>query len=309
MPIDADAQAFVERIGGGPPMHELGVDVIRALSTEMRTAAGPDVETVEDRTIPSVDGDVSVRVYTPDGAGPFPVLVVMHGGGFVMGSLDSIDGHARKFCYHGGCMVVSVDYRLAPEAKFPVPLEDCYAAVKWVADNADELNADPARIAVAGESSGANLAAGTALVARDRGGPDLVGQVLVVPLLDRSFDAASWKENADYPPPQATMDWFWQQYLSSEEDASNPYAQPLVAEDLSGLPRTLIITAECDPMRDNGEAYAKRLAEAGVDVQAERFDGMIHMFYLLAGILPKGDQAVAMVCSTLKDMFDTSSPA
>lgn len=306
MPIDADAEAFVERISGGPPIHELGVEVARALSTEMRTAAGPDVEEVEDRTIPSVDGEVTIRIYTPDGVGPFPVLVLSHGGGWIMGSLESIDGHARKFCYHAECVVVSVDYRLAPETKFPLPLEDCYAAVKWVAEHADEIGADPNRIAIAGESSGANLAAGTALLARDRGGPDLVGQVLVVPLLSRNFDGGSWQENADYPPPRDTMEWFWQQYLSSEDDAASPYAQPLAAEDLTGLPRTLIVTAECDPMRDDGERYAKRLAEAGVEVEAERFDGMIHMFYLLAGILPKGDQAVAMVTAAIKNMFATT---
>ena len=309
MPLDADAQAFMDRIGDGPAFHELGVDVARALSTEMRTMAGPDVYEVEDRNLSSSDGDVKVRIYTPDGDGPFPVLVLIHGGGFTIGSTDSIDGHARRFCYHVECVVVSVDYQLSPEAKFPVALEECYTAAKWVAEHADEIDADGSRIVVCGESTGGNLAAATALLARDRGGPDLVGQVLIVPFLDQTFESASWEENAAYPPPRETMEWFLGNYLNSADEANNPYASPLRAEDLSGLPRTLVITAEGDPMRDDGETYADRLAAAGVEVELERFGGMVHLFYLLAGILPKGDQAAKKVQAFLHEMFENGKGA
>ena len=302
MPLNADSQALVDRMRSGPPIHELGVEAARQISAHTKSAPGPEVGSVEDRNIPSVDGEVAVRVYTPVGEGPFPALVVIHGGGFVMGSANTLDGHARRHCDRL-CVVVSVDYRLAPEAKFPLPLEDCYAAVKWVAEQAEELGVDATRIAIAGESTGGNLAAATALLARDRSGPNLVGQVLVVPLLDRNYETASWKDYSQYPPFPETMEWFWEQYLHPDDDATSPYVVPLRSDDLTGLPPTLVITAEADPLRDDGERYAERLAEAGVDVQSTRYDGVAHMFYLMAGILQRGDEAFDLAQATLEAMF------
>jgi len=303
MPLNADSQALVDRMRSSPPIHELGVEAARQISAHTKSAPGPEVGSVEDRNIPSVDGEVAIRVYTPVGEGPFPALVVIHGGGFVMGSVNTLDGHARRHCDRLGCVVVSVDYRLAPEAKFPLPLEDCYAAVKWVAEQAEELGVDATRIAIAGESTGGNLAAATALLARDRSGPNLVGQVLVVPLLDRNYETASWKDYSQYPPFPETMEWFWEQYLHPDDDATSPYVVPLRSDDLTGLPPTLVITAEADPLRDDGERYAERLAEAGVDVQSTRYDGVAHMFYLMAGILQRGDEAFDLAQATLEAMF------
>lgn len=307
MPLNPDSQALVERIRSSPPIHEVGVEAARQISAHTQSAPGPEVGSVEDRMIPSVDGEVAVRLYTPEGDGPFPALVVIHGGGFVMGSVSTLDGHARRHCDRLGCVVVSVDYRLAPEAKFPLPLEDCYAAVEWVAREANELDVDASRIAIAGESTGGNLAAATALLARDRGGPNLIGQVLVVPLLDRDYETGSWKDYREYPPFPETMEWFWEQYLHPDDDPTNGYVVPLRSDDLTGLPPTLIITAEADPLRDDGERYAERLAGAGVKVQSTRYDGVAHMFYLMAGILERGDEAFDQVQAALEEMF--SQPA
>jgi acetyl esterase len=235
------------------------------------------VSGVEDRRIPGPDGRVPIRVYTPEGRGSLPVLVYFHGGAFTLGSIDAEDAVCRRLANGAGCIVVSVEYRLAPEHKFPAGVEDSYAATKWVADHAHDLHGDPARIAVGGSSAGGNLAAVVALMSRDRGGPPLVHQLLLYPVTNYAFDTRShWECGKGYMLTTDMMMWNWDLYLRNEADGRNPYASPLQADDLSGLPPALVITAEYDPLRDEGEAYALRMRQAGVSASCKRFDGILH---------------------------------
>jgi acetyl esterase len=249
-----------------------------------------------------------VRVYTPEGDGPFPILAWYHGGGWVIGNLESADGTARNLCVGGQCVVVSVDYRLAPETKFPGPAEDCWAATTWAVNNASSINGDPSRLAVGGDSAGGNLAAAMSLMAADRGGPDIALQVLVYPVTDVNFNTVSYGENAEGTSlTKTTMQWYRDHYLSGKEDAANPYAAPLQAKSLAGQPPALVITAEFDPLRDEGEAYAKRLQEAGVAATATRYDGMIHGFFGMGAVVDKGQQAVDEASAALRKAFARSS--
>ena len=255
--------------------------------------------------IPGPAGDLPVRIYTPNGKGPFPLMVFFHGSGFVVCNLDTHDGTARNLCSAGGCVVVSVDYRLAPEAKFPAGPDDCYAATKWSAEHARELNADPSRIVIAGDSAGGNLVAVVALMARDQGGPALRGQLMIYPVTDyHSPGHPSYVENAEgYGLSAAGMRWFWNHYLTSPSEADNPYVSPLRAKNLRGLPPALIITAEYDVLRDEGERYGQRLAEAGVPTKVTRYDGMHHGFFQMYGIVEKAKAALEESAAWLKARF------
>ena len=201
-------------------------------------------------------------------------------------------------------MVLSVDYRLAPETKFPGAADDSYAATVWAAQHATRLNGDASKIAVGGDSAGGNLAAAVALMARDRGGLSLAFQLLVYPVTARDFDRSSYRQNAEgYGLTLDAMRWYWDHYLQHPEDASNPYAAPLVAENLKSLPPALVITAECDPLRDEGEAFAKRLQAAGVPTTYSLYDGMIHGFFGMTAVLDQGKQAMAEACAALQQAF------
>ena len=271
-------------------------------------AGSEEVARVENRALPGPAGEIPVRIYTPaGGAAPRPGLAYFHGGGFVIGSLDTHDGTCRQLANAAECVVVSVDYRLAPEHPFPAALEDCYAATRWIAERAGALGVDPARIAVAGDSAGGNLCAVVALLARERGGPALVHQLLLYPVTDYAFDTPSYAENADgYLLTRAMMAWFWNHYLETEADGANPLASPLRAASLAGLPRAHVITAEFDPLCDEGEAYAARLVEAGVPTVATRYDGMIHGFFSMAGVLDAGKRALAEVAGELRKAFGST---
>jgi acetyl esterase len=230
--------------------------------------------------------------------------VWFHGGGWVVGDLETADPTARHLTAGATCVVISVDYRLAPETKFPGAADDCYAATVWAAQQAPRLNGDPSKIAVGGDSAGGNLAAAVALMARERGGLSLAFQLLVYPVTARDFDMPSYRQNAEgYGLTLDAMRWYWDHYLQHPDDASNPYAAPLVAENLKGLPPALVITAECDPLRDEGEAFAKRLQAAGVPTTYSRYNGMIHGFFGMAAVLDKGKQAVAEACAALQHAF------
>ncbi len=306
MPLDPQARRFLEETLSLnlPPVTQLTPHQARQNARLRPSSPGPEVARVENGTLPGPAGQVPVRIYTPSGSPPFPVLVWFHGGGWVVGDLDTTDGTARHLCAGAGCLVVSVDYRLAPEAKFPAPAEDCYAATGWVAHHGQELGADAARIAVGGDSAGGNLAAAVCLMARDRGGPALVFQLLVYPVTDRNFDTPSYKDNATgYGLTREAMMWYWDKYLARESDARNPYAAPLRARDLSGLPPALIITAEYDPLRDEGEEYGRRLQAAGVPTTVTRYEGMIHGFFGRSAVMDKGREAVAQACSMLRAAF------
>ena len=253
-----------------------------------------------DRTVPGTDGAVPVRIYMPVDHGRFPVIFFIHGGGWVFGSVEVYDDLCRSLCHRTGALVVSVDYRLAPEHKFPAPLEDCYAALKWTSQHAGELGGN-GRLSIAGDSSGGNLAAAVALEARDRKGPHIAYQVLIYPVTNYSFETLSYFENANgLGLSRSDMIWFWKQYLGKPADGDNPYASPLRARDLSGLPPALVLTAQYDPLRDDGEAYAARLNQAGVPVRCTRYLEMNHGFITGGAKYPQANRAVQQIADSLR---------
>lgn len=260
---------------------------------------------VENLNIPGAGGGIPIRVYTPNGKGPFPVLLYFHGGGWVICNLDTHDALCRSLANGASCLVVSVDYRLAPEHKFPAAIEDAYAATHWVAGNAHGINGDPGRIAVGGDSAGGNLAAVVSLMARDKGGPALVYQLLVYPATNlSSLDTDSYREHGEgYILTRESMEYYRGHYIEREEDVRNPYASPLLAEDLGDLPPALVITAEFDVLTDEAEAYGKRLKEAGVPVRYFCYDGMIHPFFSLAGAVDRARDAMDEATAALRSAF------
>lgn len=290
------AVLLMARLTGGKPLHELPVAEARqatALRIPKSRSAAP-VAGIVNRAIPGPAGDIPIRIYTPEGAGTFPLLVYFHGGGFVVGSIDGADVICRALCGGAGCIVVSVGYRLAPEHKFPAAPDDCLAATRWAADHTAELSADPARLVAAGDSAGGNLAAVTALRLRDEGGPPLCGQLLIYPVADyHTPPTPSYLSNADgYLLTRDMMIWFWGHYLNHAGEADDPHAAPLRAPDLRGLPPALVITAEFDPLRDEGERYAERLQAAGVPAVLLRYDGMVHGFLLFADLFDESRRAI-----------------
>ena len=300
MPLHPLAQAFLELpfIKAMKPLHTLSVEEARKEFTEQGKfmPPGEPVAQVEDLTIPGPDADIPVRIYTPGGAGPFPIFVYFHGGGWVLGDLDAQDAECRALTNAAVCVVISVNYRHGPEHKFPAAAEDAYRATKWVGDHASRVNGDAARLAVGGVSSGGNLAAVVALMARDRGSPPIKYQVLIVPITNHAFDTKSYQENGEgYVLTRQVMQWFWAHYLRTPADGANPYASPLRATDLRGLPPAFVTTAEYDPLRDEGQAYAERLREAGAVVSYRCYEGMLHMFH--------GPQALHDMADKLRSAF------
>jgi len=290
----------------GPKLHELDPVAARAFFDEMQLpAAEVPLAVVEDRVVAGPAGEIPVRVYKPEPEQPLPTLVYFHGGGWVIGSLDSHDGTCRELARKVGCAVVSVDYRLAPEHRYPAAAEDCYAATCWVAERGAELGVDPTRLAIGGDSAGGNLAAVVAQMVRDRGGPALAFQLLIYPVTDSDFSRASYQENAvGYLLEAEAMRWFWDHYVPDAAQRREPYCAPLQATDLSGLPPALVLTAELDPLRDEGEAYGRRLAEAGVPVTVTRYDGMIHGFFGMGMLVEGARQAVAQASEALRLAFE-----
>ena len=304
MPVHPQAQAMIDRTLALnlPPASQMTVRQLRDNARE-RSAALPreDVAAVRDYRVPSVNGDVLVRVFTPRAAAPLPALVYFHGGGWVTGDVETHEGICRTLANAAGCVVASVDYRCAPEFQFPTAADDAYAATCWVATEAAALGVDAGRIAVCGDSAGGNLAAVVALMARDRGGPRLTFQALVYPVTDYDFDNVSYRENADgYLLTRDSMRWYWDQYVPGAADRNNPYAAPMRAASLAGLPPALVITAEYDPLRDEGEAYANKLAAAGVPVSHTRYPGMIHAFFRFTNSIDAARAAVAEVVAALQ---------
>jgi acetyl esterase len=311
MPVDPQIQALLDKGTGVPATHTLSVPVARA-QYEARVAimAPPaPVATVAERTIQGPGGDLKLRIYHPPGQGPFPVLAFFHGSGFVLCSLDTHDGMCRNLCAGAECIVVSVDYRLAPEHKFPAGLNDCVFATHWIAEHARELNGDANRLALGGDSAGGNLAAAAALRIRDEGGPALCGQLLIYPVTDyHTPGTPSYHENAEgYGLTRDTMRWFWDHYLGDPADAAHPYASPLRARDFSGLPTALVVTAEYDPLRDEGEYYAEKLRSAGTSCVVSRWHGMNHGFFFWVGLVAKAGEAMAESCAWLRGIFHTEA--
>ena len=308
MPLDPQAQRVIDGMAALnlKPVEESTPAEARE-SIRTRTAAlgpFPDVAAVVDHRVPVSGGEITVRAYSPDGPGPHPALVYYHGGGWVIGDLYTHDGLCRSITNAARCAVLSVDYRLAPESKYPVAVEDSYAALLWIVANAERLGIDRRRMAVGGDSAGGNLATVMALMARDRTGPRLALQVLIYPVTDHDLDTRSYRENATgYILTREAMRWFWNHYLDREAQAREPYASPLRAPSLAGLPPALVITAEYDPLCDEGEAYAARLRDAGVPVTLTRYPGMFHGFVRLTNVLDKARTALDEIASSVQKAF------
>jgi acetyl esterase len=287
---------------GGPALETLPVAEARRISAEALKPAEGDPEpvgTIQDLRVPGPAGEIPIRIYTPQGTGPFPGLVYFHGGGWVLCDLDTHNVVCRAIARRASAVVVAVDYRLAPEHKFPAAVEDASAATRWVSENAARLNVDPRRIAVGGDSAGGNLAAAVALRT-----PGLSLQVLVYPVTDlSSFDKDSYREFAEgYHLTRSEMEWFRREYLATPGQALDPDASPLLVPDLSGAPPALVITAECDVLRDEGEAYAERLRQAGVPVTLTRYPGMIHPFFSMPGAIRDAIKALDQVAGAVRAM-------
>ena len=305
--LNPKVRSFLELAAalGGPEIWTLSpAEARQQARASFRPFAGEpeQVASVENLRIPGPGGEIPVRVYTPDASAPRPAMVYFHGGGWVLCDLDTHDVICRGIAHRAGAVVVSVDYRLAPEHKFPAAVDDCYAALVWVQANAARLGIDPARIAVGGDSAGGNLAAVVSLKSRDERGPSIAAQVMVYPVTDLStMETGSYSEFAtDHQLTKSAMEWFRGHYLSTLEDRRHPFASPLLASDLAGLPPALVITAECDPLRDEGEAYAARLKDAGVRVTLTQYDGMIHPFFALGGVVPQALDALQQVADAVK---------
>lgn len=301
MPLDPQAKTIIDLIdstGAFALTPETPPEQLRQLFGAMAAPESIAVAEVEDRTIPGPGGEIPVRIYTPAGDRPAPGLVYYHGGGWVIGGLDTHDGACRAFADATGAVVVSVDYRLAPEHPFPAPLDDATAALEWVHAHAAELAVDADRIAVAGDSAGGNLAAVVSQVARDQGGPPICFQLLIYPVTDHEFESGSMHDNAEgYFLTRDAMRWFYSHYLTDDSQGSDPLVSPMRAESLAGLPPAFVLTAEYDPLRDQGIAYAEALAAAGTPCEGRTYGGMFHGFLSMVDYIDAGkvafDDAVA----------------
>nr|AIT69706.1 lipase/esterase AS-Trib6 [uncultured bacterium] len=306
MPITAESQVVLNVLAqqGVKALDELPAAEGRAYFNAVFKTKPEDQEAcarIEELTIPVASGDIPARLYAPPATGKLPVLVHYHGGGWVYMNLDTHDAYCRLLANRTGCAVIAVEYRKAPEYPFPIPLEDCYAALRWTVSNADKLGLDATRLGVIGDSAGGNLAAAVAIMARDQHGPAIKAQVLTYPAVDATMSQPSVTENAAAPllgRPQ--MDWFWKHYNKHGGNAQDPRLSPLYASDLSRLPPAFISTAEFDPLRDEGEAYANKLRAAGVAVDYRRYDGVFHGFMLMAKIIPEGAQLIAAQAAFIK---------
>jgi acetyl esterase len=305
MAVSHEIRALLDRqaASGRPPLERQSVTQARAFHLQDAAALnGPPapVAAVADRLVPGPAGELPVRVYTPEGEAPFPILVWFHGGGWVVGTIDTYDPLCRALAASVPAVVVSVGYRLAPEHRWPAAVEDAYAATRWASGHAAELGGVQHRLAVAGDSAGGNLAAVVAVGARDRGGPPVAFQLLVYPVLDAAADTASWGEFADgYFLTAAGMRWYWDHYLGGA-DGRAPDASPLRAAFFGGLPPALVIGAEHDILRDEGEAYAARLREAGIAATASRYPGMVHGFFRWRAVTGAADAALQEAAAALR---------
>jgi acetyl esterase len=301
MELDPQVAALLRRVNAQPPMHRTPIAELRARRPPPELPV-PAIGGARDVTCRTAAGSVPARLYAPPGAASSALVVFFHGGGFVFGSLDShYDVTCRALCAGAGCHVLSVDYRLAPEHPFPAAVLDADLALDWAAAEAAALGADPRRIVLAGGSAGGNLAAVAALRARDRGGPRACGQLLFYPVTDAPGPTPSYRDFAEgFYLTRADMDWFWRQYVPDPARGTDPAAAPLRAPDLAGLPPALVATAGHDPLRDEAEAYAARLRQAGVPVLLQRYPGMIHGF--LAFPLAARQTALDLAIAWLRDL-------
>jgi acetyl esterase len=315
MPLDPPVAAVLEMLANsGTPMSMIegtpqqAREGFRTMTVGVRDPATlAPVRSAEDGVIPGPAGDVPIRIYRPDVDGPTPTIVFFHGGGFVIGDIDTHDDHTRLICHDVEAVVVSVDYRLAPEDPFPAGFEDCLAATRWVAEHVAELGGDADRIAVAGDSAGGNLAAAVALATTRAGGPRLAAQLLIYPGVDFRDDETlhpSRVENGEgLFLTAADMEWFRNHYIADPAHVTHPHASVLLAPDLTGLPPAVVGTGEYDPLRDEGEAYAKAMEDAGVKVVLRRYDGLIHGFFGMGTWSPASATAAKDLCEELRALL------
>ncbi|WP_148680529.1 alpha/beta hydrolase [Halovivax ruber] len=304
--LDPELAAVVADIqaAGVPQWSALSVASARRIEDEVFSGgASPDLRTVRDLRIDGPGGDLSIRVYRPDRENP-PTLVFTHGGGWTLGTLDSSDNICRELASRAGALVLSVDYRLAPEHPFPAATDDAYAALQWAAAHAAELGGDPDRLGVVGTSAGGNLAAASAIRARDAGF-DLDGQFLLYPMTDRRFDRPSYDEHGDGPLlTEADVRWFWDQYLRSPVDEHNPFATVCRTPDLAGVAPATVVTAGHDVLRDEGAAYAERLADHGVAVDHDHYPSMTHGFLSLTDSVSRADEAMDALAEAIREWVE-----
>jgi len=308
MPVDPQIKVVLDMLATmeAPPFSEQTPAQVRESYAAMSAAelGQPEVGSVVDRSIPGPAGDVAVRVYRPAGDGPFGGLVFYHGGGWVIGDLDTHDPLCRQLCLQAGVVVVSVDYRLAPEHTYPAGTDDSWAALQWVASNAAELEVDPDRLAIGGDSAGGNISALMAIRARDEGGPALRLQLLIYPATDLTMEHPSIKENGvGYFLTEESMVWFTGHYIGADREHGDPtdaQLSPLRAESLAEVAPARVITAEFDPLRDEGDAYAARLADEGVEVEHDQNPGMIHGFFQMGALSPAASDAISRAADHLK---------
>jgi acetyl esterase len=315
---DPQMQAVLDQLAklGAKPLETLSpaearkqpspADAVMALLKSQGKSTAPEpVANVENKTFPGPAGAVPIRIYTPKGTGPFPVLLYIHGGGWVIADLDTYDASARALTNASGAVLVSTHYRQAPEHKFPGAHDDTWAAYEWVLKNARSFNGDPTKIALAGESAGGNMAAAITVMARDRKLQMPVHQVLVYPVTDHAFDTPSYQENANAKPlSKAAMQWFFGHYLKTPADGDNPRLAVVRTPNLKGLPPATVITAQIDPLRSEGEAFAKKLRAAGVKVHYQNFDGVTHEFFGMGAVVDKARLAVRVAGDQLKAAFN-----
>jgi acetyl esterase len=307
MPLDPAVKGLLDQMANpdAPTLSQMTPQQAREGFAALTPLQGEpeQVASVEDRRIPGPAGEIPVRIYRPSGATNLPVLVYFHGGGWVIMDIATHDGVCRALANAARCAVVSVDYRLAPEHKYPAAADDCFAATRWVAGNAKALGFDASRIAVGGDSAGGNLSAVVAQMARDKGGPELVFQLMHCPVTDLNYGTGSYRDNAEgYMLTRESMEWFWDHYLASPSQAAEPYASPMRGST-KGLPPALVQTAEFDPLRDEGAAYAAKLKESGVAVTYHNYDGLIHDSFLFMGVVPGGRQNIDEAATHLRKAF------
>lgn len=302
MPLDPTVEAMLQQMAdaGGPAMTEMSLSEAREMYRTMLAAMPkPEITAVEERTA----GKIPVRIYKVSDQGDQPVVVYFHGGGWVIGDLETHDSTCRQLAIAANCTVIAVDYRLAPEHPFPAAIDDCFAATQWVADHASSIGVDASKLAVAGDSSGGNLAACVCLRAREESAPAIGFQLLIYPVTDARMESDSYEENKDgYLLTRESMEWFWNHYTGGKQ-VSNPHASPSAASDLSKLPAACVITAEYDPLRDEGEAYGAALDAAGVSTKTVRFDGMIHGFFGMTDLLEGSRKAMDLAAAQLDKAF------
>lgn len=278
--------------------------VMKVLDQQGQSKTPQPVGNIENRMIPGPADSIPIRVYTPQGNGPFPIIVYYHGGGWVIATIDTYDASARALSNAANAIVVSVEYRKAPEHRFPAAHADAYAAYEWARKYGRDINGDPSMVAVAGESAGGNLAGAVSMIARQRNQALPVHQILIYPVTGYDMDTPSYRKYAQAQPlNKAMMAWFFEKYLNSPADANNPMVTLNRVQDLKGLPPTTIITAELDPLQSNGKQYADRLREAGVPVTYQNFDGVTHEFFGTGAVVPDAKKAVHLAGQQLKQAF------